>query len=179
MIWFTADHHFGHANIIKYTDRPWATVEEMDAALVEAWNGRVQPDDTVYHLGDFTLGGNDAFVRYVKQLNGHINFVPGGHDHIWLDYRTNGKTRVGVMFNVTILPPLVTLRPERGPWITLCHYPMRSWEGSFRDGVHLYGHEHGRIPPLGRSMDVGVDTNELYAPYSMDEVLVATRKESE
>ena len=57
MIFVTADHHFGHANIIEYTNRPFASVEEMDAALIAAWNERVTDYDLVYHLGDFTLEG--------------------------------------------------------------------------------------------------------------------------
>lgn len=53
MIWFTADTHFGHTNILKPCDRPWDSVDEHDSGLIANWNGRVDPKDKVYHLEDF------------------------------------------------------------------------------------------------------------------------------
>src|SRR5690606_36562794 len=69
-VWFTSDHHFGHANIIKFCNRPYADADEMDRALVEKWNDVVGPDDMVFHLGDFTLGGGIVAERYFRQLQG-------------------------------------------------------------------------------------------------------------
>ena len=63
-IFFTADTHFGHANIIKYCHRPFATVEEMDDALVRNWNAVVSPDATVFHLGDFALDSKERWLDY-------------------------------------------------------------------------------------------------------------------
>jgi len=54
-IWFTSDHHFGHKNIIEFSKRPFANVEEMNAELVKRWNERIAKEDKVYHLGDFAL----------------------------------------------------------------------------------------------------------------------------
>jgi calcineurin-like phosphoesterase family protein len=51
-VFFTSDTHFGHANIIKYCGRPFASVEEMNRELIARWNAVVGPRDTVYHLGD-------------------------------------------------------------------------------------------------------------------------------
>jgi calcineurin-like phosphoesterase family protein len=36
--WLTADFHLGHANIIRYCSRPFATVDEMDQAILEQLN---------------------------------------------------------------------------------------------------------------------------------------------
>ena len=51
-LWFTADLHFGHANIINYSGRPYADVAVMNRALIDRWNAAVHPDDTVWVLGD-------------------------------------------------------------------------------------------------------------------------------
>jgi len=53
--------------------------------------------------------------------------------------------------------------------MVLCHYAMRSWPKSHYGAWHLYGHSHGKLPMLGRSMDIGVDTHDFY-PYSLDEI---------
>jgi len=53
--WFTADQHFGHKNIIGYSGRPFADVEEMTEELVRRHNACVAPEDTTYHVGDFSL----------------------------------------------------------------------------------------------------------------------------
>jgi hypothetical protein len=78
-LFFTADHHFAHANIIRYCQRPFATVAEMDAALVQQWNVTVGASDIVYHFGDFTLQGLPQFAVIVRQLNGRLRIIPGSH----------------------------------------------------------------------------------------------------
>ncbi|MGE5550034.1 MAG: metallophosphoesterase [Bacteroidota bacterium] len=161
-IWFTSDTHFSHANIIKYCKRPFASVEEMDAALVDGWNDTVGPDDTVYHLGDFTLGDIKRFVKWVSRLNGQIKVLPGSHDHGWLaDFMPEIPSLSG--HPVEILPPLVSLEfPELGGGehpqvIVLCHYAMRAWDRSHYGAWHLYGHSHGTLPGYGLSFEVSVD----------------------
>ena len=79
---FTADQHFGHANIIKYCNRPFATSEEMDEILIRNFNQIVKPEDTTIHAGDFTLHKNREEVqkKYINRLNGqHIfsELLPG------------------------------------------------------------------------------------------------------
>lgn len=189
MIWFTADHHFGHENIIKYCDRPFDSVEEMDEKMIKYWNDIVSEEDEVYHLGDFTLGGFKSFGSYVNRLNGKISFIPGGHDHRWLDAHKIDPEEFKNRFDgkVSILPPLYTMKiPRKNDYpisITLCHYPLLSWERSHYGMPHLHGHSHGtfgcieksgdiQMPPnqnKGERMDVGVDCM-AYAPISLEEV---------
>ena len=94
-IWFVSDTHFGHANIIKYCNRPWNSgidengelivspndVVAMDNEMIQKWNNVVGKNDIVWHLGDFALGGKEVAERVFPQLNGKINLVMGNHDH--------------------------------------------------------------------------------------------------
>jgi calcineurin-like phosphoesterase family protein len=153
--WFTADQHFGHANIIKYCNRPFKNVGKMDAELVRRWNEVVKPEDKVYVLGDFTLGDNAE--RYGNCLSGEKFFMNGSHDHRWF----------GTPAEWNYLPPLYSLEyPRKGEYplvIVLCHYAMMTWDRSHHGSYHLYGHSHGRLEdPLPRSMDVGVDCWDFY-----------------
>ncbi|MBP3886841.1 MAG: metallophosphoesterase, partial [Cellulosilyticum sp.] len=83
-IWVTSDTHFDHKNIIKYCNRPFRTVDEMNNAIWQNWNSVVDVDDIVYHLGDFALGPSDGYIRRVNNLlgvlNGKIYLVKGNHD---------------------------------------------------------------------------------------------------
>ena len=54
MIWFTSDTHFGHANVLHFTDRPFGDIAHMNRALINAINERVAPADDLYILGDFS-----------------------------------------------------------------------------------------------------------------------------
>lgn len=170
-LWFTSDTHFGHENIIQYCSRPFSSVQEMDEKLIENWNHVVKPDETIYHLGDFTLAGEDNARVYFQRLDGKINIVPGGHDWKWLRgeeyYSRSGH-------QVTILPPLHTIKVpqldhDTSQLVVLCHYAMRVWDRSHYGSWHLYGHSHGNLPPLENSLDVGVD-NWGYQPLSLEEI---------
>ena len=165
IVWCSADHHFGHANIIKYCNRPFKSVTEMDGQMVERWNALVRKDDHVYYLGDFTLARRAE--PYVARLNGKISFLPGSHDY-WMKEDIS-RYEGDIWTRHEFLPALVEIK-HGGHHITLCHYSMRSWPRSFHGSLHLYGHSHGRLPSWGRSMDVGVDTNNFY-PYRLDDVI--------
>lgn len=176
-VWFTGCTHFGHDNIIIYTKRPFVNTSAMNARLIDSWNHLVSPSDTVYHLGDVTLGDINSFKAYVGQLNGQIKIVPGNHDARWLknynSFSSPVHTRHGA---ITVLPPLVTLEfplEELAPWplvVVLCHYPMRSWDRSHYGSLQLHSHTHGTIEEFGRSVDVSVDSWD-YAPVSLNQLV--------
>ncbi len=77
-----SDQHFSHARISELAERPFATVEEMDAALIRRWNEVVGPDDVVLHLGDLALGPIEESVGLTASLNGRRFLVPGNHDRV-------------------------------------------------------------------------------------------------
>lgn len=154
---FTSDTHFGHANIIKYCNRPFTSVEEMDNTLIHNWNAIVRPEDTVYHLGDFAVGGGPA-APYLRRLNGTIHFCLGNHD----------KRLVAAYDG--FIPHVKEVSAEKQK-IVLCHYAMKVWNGSHKGDWQLYGHSHGTLPddPTALSCDVGVDCWN-YFPVSMEQL---------
>ncbi len=79
-VFFTSDTHFNHANIIKFCNRPFKNVDEMNEALITNWNKVVSADDYVFHLGDFCLGGSAEWTKALDCLNGKIFLILGNHD---------------------------------------------------------------------------------------------------
>ena len=75
-----SDTHFNHENVIRYSNRPYASVEEMNEALIANWNNVVKPEDVVICLGDFALGNKDDIPGIVARLNGMKILVRGNHD---------------------------------------------------------------------------------------------------
>ena len=170
-IWFTSDTHFGHANIIQYCDRPYTSLSEMDEVLIANWNQVIQPNDILYHLGDFTLGGQEQATNYFARLNGKISVVPGGHDNKWV---SKGIYTSKPGHPIVILPPLVTIKlpipsVDQHQLVVLCHYAMRVWDRSHYGSWHLYGHSHCGLPPHPNSLDVGVDCWN-YFPVSLEQI---------
>lgn len=78
--WFISDTHFSHTNIIRYTGRPFETVEEMNRCLIKSWNNYIDADDQVFFLGDFGLGDVDHLHSICSQLKGHKICIRGNHD---------------------------------------------------------------------------------------------------
>lgn len=187
MIFFTSDNHFFHRNIMKYCNRPFEHLNEMDGTMVVRWNERVRKGDTVYHLGDFTLGDKERAQEYFSDLNGRIRVLsnPWHHDKRWLSNRILGGTDFisACGHSVELLPPIFILEfPELSDGeypqvIVLCHYPLARWDRCHYGSWHLFGHCHGRFENLGLSYDVGVDNNDFY-PVSLDQVVeIMKRKE--
>lgn len=154
-IFFTSDYHLSHANIIKYSNRPYSTVEEMDEAIIANHNATVKPNDTVYFLGDFCFG--DA-SKHLKRLNGHIIFITGSHD----GPLRNAGVRLYDMYHIK--------RCESNPDIVLCHTAMRIWNKSHYGAWHLFGHSHGHLKTYNLSFDVGIDAVTTRKPMSIEEI---------
>ncbi|MGN1345353.1 MAG: metallophosphoesterase, partial [Eubacteriales bacterium] len=83
MIFYTADTHFGHANILRLCGRPFASVEEMNEKLIERWNEKVQPADTVYILGDMFFRTTEV-ESILERLRGKKHLIVGNHDDFWM-----------------------------------------------------------------------------------------------
>lgn len=79
-IYFTSDLHFGHKNIIRFCNRPWETIEEMDEGLIKNWNSVVGENDLVFDLGDFAFASNGRWKEILSRLNGRHYLILGNHD---------------------------------------------------------------------------------------------------
>ena len=184
-LWFTADMHFGHANIALYCNRPyikpgeitedrkWAfptapnlVEERIREDLIRRWNERVKPTDTVVHVGDFCNRGNNRGVpgvrlgpeKYAERLNGKIIFIRGNHD------RNNGLKYMidSAIMDVGKRSAFVQHRPVDRPEevpafceFVVCGHVHEKWQTKWSGGV--------------LNINVGVDANDLY-PVRQDEV---------
>lgn len=171
--WFTSDNHFGHTNIIKFCNRPFKDVEEMNREMIIKWNSVVDALDTVYLLGDFSfINDINKTISILNQLNGIKHFTFGNHDkeiHI-LNCRLDLKN----------IQPFQSYADYREiniekQFIVLCHYAMRAWNRSARGSWMLFGHTHNTLAPYGKSVDVGVDSTAItgkaeYRPFSFEEI---------
>jgi len=167
-IFFTADTHFGHANIIKYCNRPFSSVDEMDEIIIEKWNNKVKSEDAVYHLGDFSFKKAD---KYLSKLNGYKIFTTGDHDGALEDIeRISVPLALWKTSKIQINNKKVLHIEHKKVHIFGCHWCMRTWPKSHFNSWHLYGHSHGRLEPIGKSWDVGVDNNN-FEPLSFDEIV--------
>ena len=165
---FTSDTHFDDVYAIPYFNRPFKSVDEMNAVMVEKWNSVVTEHDTVYHLGDFTLDDIRHFTHWASQLNGTIKVLPGSHDHPWLkDFVASEKAQVIAPLVSVEFPEIMT--GNHPQVIVLCHYSMQVWDRSKHGSWHLFGHNHGKLKGIGLSFDVGVDCTE-FKPLSLEEV---------
>ncbi|HQY88142.1 MAG TPA: metallophosphoesterase family protein [Tepidisphaeraceae bacterium] len=150
--WFIADTHFGHANIIRYSKRPFTDVSAHDLQLIQNWNDHVKAGDDVFHLGDFAYGKRDGALKIFEQLNGTIFLIEGNHDSIAHQIRDRFAWYDKVK--------LIKVNERR---IFLSHYAHRVWEGSHHGVWHLYGHSHASLPDDAGSLsfDVGVDNTAI------------------
>ena len=178
---FTADSHYFHSNIIKSCKRPqfrasdfnqegkWLSseiskerAEEMNEMLIERHNSVVKPGDIVYHLGDFCFGKDAS--KIFNRLNGNLHLILGNHDEKMVGSQTFPK--------FAWIKPYYKLRIGDCK-IILCHYPFARWDCAHYGSYHLHGHCHGSYKPSqGLILDVGVDCQGDYKPWSYEDVCV-------
>ncbi len=166
---FTADLHFGHANIIGYCDRPFNTVDEMNDALVTNWNATVRDDDEVWVLGDVAMGRIDESLALVKELHGRKVLVCGNHDRCWhgnAKHRDEWEVRYRDAGFDEILQGTIPLRiashdviASHFPYVGDSHDEPRFVQFRPHDNGSwlLHGHVHTTWQVDERQINVGVD----------------------
>ncbi|MEO6988547.1 MAG: metallophosphoesterase [Aquihabitans sp.] len=180
--WFTSDLHLGHANIIRYCDRPFANVAEMNRALVDRWNEVVGADDTVWVLGDHAMGPIVESLALTAQLKGYKILLAGNHDRCW--YGHGPKSEIWI--ERYLAAGFAEIRQGTqtydmgGRKILLNHFPYvgdSHDEDRFNtarprdDGEWLlHGHVHERWDQNDRMINVGVDVRN-FRPMPETEVM--------
>ena len=159
-LFFTADTHFGDHRTLNIGRRPFASVAEMDEAMVSGWNEVVGPADQVWHLGDVARRPSEV-AGLLDRLHGTKHLVRGNNDPPttgeaagWLSVQDYAEVDVD------------------GTLLVLCHYPFRTWNGQGRRSVNLHGHSHGRLERVPRQFDVGVDARG-FRPTTLPALLAA------
>ena len=165
MIYYISDLHLGHFNIINMCDRPYSDVEQMNEDLINKWNNRVKKNDTIYFLGDFSMKlSNEKSLEYLKRLNGIKYFIKGNHDKNSFLEEAKRQNLINDYFDYKEIN-------DNGRFVILCHYPLVSWNGMYRNSYHLYGHVHQNIiEPVTRRYCVCVEVNN-YEPVTLNELI--------
>jgi calcineurin-like phosphoesterase family protein len=157
---FSGDHHFGHAGARNFYRRPFLSVDDMDREMIALWNSVVEPDDVVWHLGDFAVRQSAERVGYLlDMLHGRKHLIVGNNDDGsvagcpgWQSVQTYAEMVVD------------------GVKLVLCHYPFRTWRDMGKGSINLHGHSHGKLKPLRHQFDVGVDVWG-FRPVQLQEML--------
>ena len=176
MTYFISDLHFGHNNIIRFDQRPFFDVKEMDKTIIKNWNSVVTSEDTVYILGDVSWYGEKETGEILKQLNGTLFLIKGNHDHINPTLRKKFKEIVDYKE--------ITVDNKK---VILSHYPIMFYNGQYNNSIHLYGHVHTtrdyilllsfmkQTKTLGipcNMYNVGCMINNInYIPRTLDEII--------
>lgn len=158
MIYFTSDTHFNHAKVIEYCARPYPNTDAMNTAIIDNWNARVTPEDTIYHLGDFAMGQLKYAPALFDRLKGRKVLIKGNHDP--------KKVRALPWAEVHEGPLQISIGSQL---VVMLHYPMVSWNHKSHGAIHLHGHSHGSLPGTRQRVDVGVDCWDM-KPCTLDEI---------
>lgn len=170
MIFFTADTHFGHTNIIRFCDRRFTDVEEMNEHLIENWNARVTNHDTVFIIGDMFFRSETTPEDILSRLNGHKHMIMGNHDFGWLA----GLSAVGKYFESV---DNYKEYAADGLNYVMCHYPLISYRHDSK-WYMIHGHIHNNtdldfwdiLKNRPRILNAGTDINEFF-PVTIEELI--------
>lgn len=135
MNYFISDLHFGHKNCLSFDNRPFNTIEEHDAHIIEQWNNTVNANDDVYILGDVSWHKAATTISILKQLNGSLHLIIGNHDGKLLRNPEVRKCFVEITH-------YKELDIGKGYAIVLSHYPIPCFKNHYYGWFHLYGHVH-------------------------------------
>lgn len=185
-VFFTSDLHFGHANALKFDNRPFSSVDEMEEELIKRWNAKVAPGDLVYVLGDMIWKTiNDDAPTLLKKLNGQIILIKGNHDR----FLHNSKAKKCLAAVKDYDDISVTLQDGTTKRCILSHYFIPMYNGHRYGAIHLHGHSHNtqeakEESEIAKELNERGFSNEIYnvgcmhwnyEPVTLDEILVGEK----
>lgn len=156
-LWFMSDLHYNHENVIKFNRRPFENVKEMNWHIEQELINKVGPGDILFDMGDLFWKTDETTMKNVISLASPKEWykILGNHDN----YNVYRKSYIGTLF--TLLSDILEINVDhegRNYKLTLCHYPMISWNGKARGTLMIHGHCHGNIDNINtESTDLRVD----------------------
>jgi calcineurin-like phosphoesterase family protein len=182
MDFVTSDLHFGHENIIKFSNRPFQSVAHMNSMLISNWNERVAPEDKVFIVGDYAMGDKALWPSYRAQLNGTICLVMGNHDSKGKKFSHEENKAFMLECGFDEVVDEVYYESHGLVW-WMAHYPPNGHDrytdergyqrpkATRNYDILLFGHTHSHtIYDVPGALHVGIDGTKDYAPRSMDEM---------
>lgn len=169
MKWFTSDWHLGHENVMRFSDRPFGSINEMNEKIINNMLEACQPGDELFFLGDLAWRryAFDAFFeRWPKNVNFH--WILGNHDKNWQPFKKQCAS-IGDMKKTKIGDNNVVI---------MCHYPMLTWDRSHYNSWQLFGHHHQQSHGTaeldkmtnGKMLNVNLEWND-FKPYSETDII--------
>lgn len=164
-IFFSADSHIGHKNVLKYMpNRPYALEQDTkahDEWLIELWQKTIDKRDRVYFAGDLTFYGSEDARRLLEKLPGEKYISTGNHDES-IKSHLNYFRKASQIMDVTIKPSACDCIKDELR-IVLCHYPLLDWPGKHQGVIMLHGHCHGSMDEYNAQsvdlrFDIGIDS---------------------
>lgn len=134
-LWLWSDHHFGHKNIIRFSNRPYPTIKLMEECMIGNNNNLVEPTDVCIWVGDFAFLKDAEANEILHQMNGYKILILGNHD-------INKKKVKKLHFDEIHLMRKIEVPVSDGRTfdLVLTHYPMHNLPK--KNVVNIHGHEH-------------------------------------
>ena len=178
-VWFTADLHINHNNILAHQS---SRVDKMglldkndiihhDEFIINKWLEQTNKNDHIYVLGDMIMGNAEYSYKILNILKSNgckIHLIVGNHD--------KSTQKMYNMFESIDLIKNVTFHKNVFPFlkedfqVVMCHYPMKSWSCKCKGSVNLYGHVHDNSPWLNDSDDLALNVG-IDSPFSNYELI--------
>lgn len=168
-VFVTSDTHFNHKNIMKYCNRSFKDVQEMNDILVKNWNKTVKQNDKVYFLGDMAFRNKKQNIDYwLSQLNGTVYFIKGNHDR---DSKITLANIIKEGYKIN----------HNGYEFLLMHYPYSkpsNWNGWIIHG-HLHNHDLVNYPYINKKQKTINISTELtnYTPVNLNDIISKISKD--